>query len=128
MLRLLRRSAMLGVLRMGYGAYRYYFVLPWGEDGQPIVLAIATEPGTVTGLVESKRASIRRLREQCAASWGRWPASFEGNPERHAQQREWIERGEANERASEDLKLAELESTMCRRAGVAGGRSEAVRD
>ena len=194
---------MLWILLMGYGAYRYHFVLPRGEDGKLIVpaagtvperprfeydhaeelrrqaeldaarrdmwaarlerlaakgmsdedLAIEREvaersmaeteaawrqlrarsrrdiwgeaaraPEPEPGPVESKRAGIQRLREKRAASWARWLASFEGDPERLAQERAWIERREADERAREDLGLAELESTMLRRAGVAGGQ------
>ncbi len=34
----------MGVLLMGYGAYRYHFVLPRGEDGKPIVPAVEAFP------------------------------------------------------------------------------------
>ena len=84
----------------------------WGEA--------APAPEAEPGPVEGKRASIQRQREKRAASWARWLASFEGSdPERLAQERAWIERREAEDRAREDRELAELEAAMRRRAGGA---------
>ena len=183
----------MGALLMGYGTYRYHFVLPRGEDGKPIVPAakafperprfqydqagvlrrqaeinaarrassearlerlvakgmsdedLAIERAAVErrqaeteaawrqlrartqrerwveaapGPVESKRASIQRQREKRAVNWARWVASFEeGDPERLAQERAWIERREVEDRAREDREVAELEATMRRRTG-----------
>ena len=198
MLRLLRRGAFAGILVLGYGAYRYHFVLPRGGDGEPIVPEVRSAPARPgpaydaaaaerrqfweahlekmaadgasdealaieraeaersmaendaawrrlrarearrisgesapePGPVERKRAEIERVRQKRKAGWDRWLARFEerGDLGRLAQERAWIERREAEDRALEDRELAELEATMRRRSAGAGLQGGAARD
>ena len=207
MLRLLRRGAFAGILVLGYGAYRYHFVLPRGEDGKPIVPEVRSAPARPgpaydaaaaerrldemaavrrhfweahlekmaadgasdealaieraeaersmaendaawrhlrarearrisgesapkPGPVERKRAEIERVRQKRKAGWDRWLARFEerGDLGRLAQEQAWIERREAEDRASEDRELAELEATMRRRSAAAGLQGGGARD
>ncbi len=77
--------------------------------------------------VEQKRESIARRRQKREASWDRWMARKEGSgmsEDKLAQERAWVERRKAEDRAREDRELAELEERMRRRAAEEVSQAE----
>lgn len=73
--------------------------------------------------VERKRESIADNRRKREASWDRWMARQEASgvsADRLAQERAWVERRKAEDRAREDRELAELEERMRRRQAGGG--------
>ena len=77
--------------------------------------------------VEQKRESIAHRRQKREASWDRWIARKEASgmsEDKLAQERAWVERRKAEDRAREDRELAELEERMRRRAAEGVSQAE----
>lgn len=100
------------------------------EQGRRAVQRVRHGPGWTPSPpdpVAQKRESIAHRRQKREASWDRWIARKEASgmsEDKLAQERAWVERRKAEDRARDDRELAELEERMRRRAAEGASQAE----